>query len=188
MPYSGIWRHEKKQDKSISPLPRGEAPSSGAFVERLRVTLRAFRHRNYRLYFAGQAVSLTGAWMQQIAMSWLVYRLTGSALLLGVVSFSGQIAHLLVTPFAGVLADRFSRHRILVIMQTLAMIQAAALAFITLSGLVAVWHLVVLSLMLGIVNATEMPVRQSSSSSLWMTGRDSPTRSRLTPPSSTERA
>lgn len=152
----------RKNRTNPSPrFPGGEAPSSGAFVGRLRVTLRAFRHRNYRLYFAGQAVSLTGAWMQQIAMSWLVYRLTGSALLLGVVSFSGQIAHLLVTPFAGVLADRFSRHRILVIMQTLAMIQAAALAFITLSGLVAVWHLVVLSLMLGIVNATEMPVRQS---------------------------
>jgi MFS family permease len=134
---------------------------SGAFIDRLRDTLRAFRHRNYRLYFTGQAVSLTGAWMQQIAMSWLVYRLTGSALLLGVVSFSGQIAHLLVTPFAGVLADRFSRHRILVIMQALAMIQASALAFITLSGTVAVWHLVVLSLVLGIINATEMPVRQS---------------------------
>lgn len=135
--------------------------SATALSGRLRGTLRAFRHRNYRLYFAGQAISLTGAWMQQIAMSWLVYRLSGSALLLGVVSFSGQIAHLLVTPFAGVLADRFSRHRILVIMQSLAMLHASILAFLTLAGLVEVWHLVVLSLMLGIVNATEMPVRQS---------------------------
>ena len=140
---------------------RGGRVSSSAFIGRLRATMRAFRHRNYRLYFSGQAVSLTGAWMQQIAMSWLVYRLTGSALLLGVVGFSGQIAHLLVTPFAGVLADRYNRHRILIVTQTLAMTQAAMLAFITLSGLVAVWHLVVLSLTLGIVNATEMPVRQS---------------------------
>jgi MFS family permease len=123
--------------------------------------LRAFRHRNYRLFFGGQGLSLVGTWMQQIAVSWLVYRLTGSALVLGLVGFVGQSPALFAAPVAGVLADRFNRHRLLIILQVLAMIQASLLAFLTLSGLVAVWHLFLLAAFLGFVNAFEIPTRQS---------------------------
>jgi len=123
--------------------------------------LRAFRHRNYRLFFGGQGLSLVGTWMQQIAVSWLVYRLSGSALVLGLVGFVGQSPALFAAPVAGVLADRFNRHRLLIILQVLAMIQASLLAFLTLSGLVAVWHLFLLAAFLGFVNAFEIPTRQS---------------------------
>ncbi len=94
--------------------------------------LRALHHRNYRLFFGGQSISLIGTWMQQIAMSWLVYRLTNSALLLGVVSFSSQIPVFLLASIAGVYADRWNRHRMLVATQTLSMIQALTLALLTL--------------------------------------------------------
>ncbi|MEN6320951.1 MAG: MFS transporter [Syntrophaceae bacterium] len=123
--------------------------------------LRALYHRNYRLFFAGQGISLIGTWMQQIAMSWLVYRLTNSALLLGVVAFSSQIPIFLFASIAGVYADRWNRHRILVVTQTLAMIQALILAFLTLIGVIHVWHIIVLSIFLGVINAFDMPTRQS---------------------------
>lgn len=122
---------------------------------------RALRYRNYRLFFIGQGISLIGTWMQQVAMSWLVYSLTNSAFLLGVVAFSGLICTFLLTPFAGVLVDRMDRHRILVITQTLAMLQALALAAVVLTGSAAVWNLVVLSMALGFINAFDMPTRQS---------------------------
>jgi MFS family permease len=121
----------------------------------------ALQYRNYRLFFGGQSISLIGTWMQRIAMSWLVYRLTNSALWLGVVGFTGQIPIFLLTPFAGVLADRMNRQRILVITQTLAMIQALILALLVLTGTIAVWHIISLSIFLGIVDAFDMPVRQS---------------------------
>src|SRR5438045_4601730 len=89
-----------------------------------RGMLRAFRHRNFRLYFGGQSISLIGTWIQQIALSWTIYQLTHSSVLLGVVSFAGQLPLFIETPFAGVLVDRFNRHRILVITQTLALVQA----------------------------------------------------------------
>ena len=123
--------------------------------------LRALHHRNYRLFFGGQSISLIGTWMQQIAMSWLVYRLTNSALLLGVVGFSSQIPIFLFASIAGVYADRWNRHRILVVTQTLAMIQALILAFLTLIGTIHVWHIIVLSIFLGVINAFDMPTRQS---------------------------
>jgi len=123
--------------------------------------LRALHHRNYRLFFGGQSISLIGTWMQQIAMSWLVYRLTNSALLLGVVGFSSQIPVFLFASIAGVYADRWNRHRILVVTQILAMIQALILAFLTLMGAIQVWHIIVLSIFLGVVNAFDMPTRQS---------------------------
>ena len=123
--------------------------------------IRALRHRNYRLFFAGQGISLIGTWMQRIAMGWLVYRLTNSAFLLGLVGFTGQIPIFLLTPFAGVLADRLNRHRMLVVTQTLAMMQALALALLILTGTIAVWHIVSLSIFLGFVDALDMPVRQS---------------------------
>jgi len=119
------------------------------------------KHRNYRLYFAGQSISLVGTWMQRIAMSWLAYRLTHSPLLLGVVGFAGQIPTFILSPFAGVLADRWNRHRTLVVTQVLALIQAVILAALVLTGTVAVWHLVVLSVILGTINALDIPVRQA---------------------------
>ena len=126
-----------------------------------QTVLPALQYRNYRLFFGGQSISLIGTWMQRIAMSWLVYRLTNSALWLGVVGFTGQIPIFLLTPFAGVLADRMNRQRILVITQTLAMIQALILALLVLTGTIAVWHILSLSIFLGIVDAFDMPMRQS---------------------------
>ncbi|MDD5563755.1 MAG: MFS transporter [Thermoanaerobaculaceae bacterium] len=123
--------------------------------------LRALKSRNYRLFIAGQGVSLIGTWIQQIAMSWLVYTLTRSAFLLGVVGFSSQIGTFVLSPVAGVVADRLNRHRLLVLTQSLAMAQALAIGVLVLVHAVAVWQIVVLSLFLGIVNAFDMPARQA---------------------------
>src|SRR5712692_6492021 len=120
---------------------------------------RTLRYRNYRLFFGGQLVSLVGTWMQQVAMTWLVYRMTNSPFLLGVVGFSGQLPAFLLSAFAGVLADRWNRHRMLIVTQSLAMAQAAILAALTLTGVVAVWHIVFLSIFLGVVNAFDVPIR-----------------------------
>ncbi|HEX2964798.1 MAG TPA: MFS transporter [Oculatellaceae cyanobacterium] len=122
---------------------------------------RAFRYRNYRLFFGGQGVSLIGTWMQQIAMSWLVYRLTDSAFYLGLIGFTGQVPILFLSSFAGVLADRIHRRNLLIATQILSALQASILAILTLTGLVQVWHLVTLSLFLGCVNAFDIPTRQS---------------------------
>jgi MFS family permease len=123
--------------------------------------VRALRHRNYRLFFAGQTVSLIGTWMTRIATSWLVYRLTGSALLLGLVGFAGQIPSFLLAPFAGVLIDRWNRHRLLVVTQVLALLQSAALAALALTGVINIWHVLLLSLAQGLINAFDMPARQA---------------------------
>jgi MFS family permease len=123
--------------------------------------LRSLQHRNFRLFFGGQAVSLTGTWMQQVAMSWLVYRLTDSPFLLGVVGFSSQIPTFVFAPIAGVYADRLNRYHLLIATQTLAMVQAFVLAFLTLNGIVQVWHIIALSLFLGFVYSMDIPVRQS---------------------------
>ncbi|MDO8971380.1 MAG: MFS transporter, partial [Saprospiraceae bacterium] len=123
--------------------------------------VRALRSRNYRLFFGGQLISLSGTWMQQVALSWMVYRLTNSVLLLGVVGFVSQIPGLLFTLFAGVLADRYDRRRMLVITQALAMLQAGVLAALVLTGTVKIWHIMVLSALLGIVHAFDIPIRQS---------------------------
>ena len=137
---------------------------SGSVANRkkaLNLFLRALGSRNYRLYFFGQAVSLVGTWMQQIAMRWLVYRLTKSELLLGVVGFASDIPIFLLVPFAGVLADKFKRHRILAITQGLAALQAFILAILVITNQAAVWHIVVLGALLGIVNAFDIPARQA---------------------------
>lgn len=123
--------------------------------------LRALRHRNYRLFFSGQSVSLVGTWITRIATSWLVYRLTGSALLLGVVGFCGQIPTLLLSPFAGVLVDRVDRHRILVITQFFSMLQSFALAALALPGIIKVWEILFLQVVQGVINAFDTPARQS---------------------------
>ena len=122
---------------------------------------RALAHRNFRLYFFGQTISLIGTWMQQIAMTWLVYRLSGSPFLLGLVGFCGQIPAFVVSPVAGVLTDRWNRHRTLVITQSLAMTQAALMAVLALTGLIAVWQVIVLAVVLGLVNAFDMPTRHA---------------------------
>ncbi len=127
----------------------------------LAFVLPALKHRNYRLFLAGQGISLIGTWMQQMAMSWLVYRLSNSALLLGVVGFSSQIPAFFATPFAGILADRYNRRRMLMATQTLAMIQALILSVLVLSQRIQIWHIVILSLFLGLVNAFDIPIRQS---------------------------
>ena len=111
--------------------------------------LRALRYRNYRLFFGGQIISLVGTWITRIATSWLVYRLTGSALLLGVVGFAGQIPAFLLAPFAGIVVDRCDRHRLLVVTQTLSMLQSFALAALTLSGHITVAALIALNIVAG---------------------------------------
>lgn len=122
---------------------------------------RAMRHRNYSLFFSGQLVSMIGTWMTRIAISWLIYRLTGSALLLGVVGFAGQIPSFILAPIAGVLVDRWSRHRVLIWTQALAMLQSAALAALDLTGAMQVWHVVALAVFQGVINAFDMPARQA---------------------------
>ncbi|MDA8156914.1 MAG: MFS transporter [Actinomycetota bacterium] len=122
---------------------------------------RSLRHRNYRLFFVGQGISLIGTWMQQIAMSWLVYQLSKSALLLGVVGFAGQIPTFLLSPFAGVMADRWNKRRVLVITQTLSMLQAFALAALVLMKAILVWHIIALGILLGCVNAFDITTRQA---------------------------
>ncbi|MGH9563376.1 MAG: MFS transporter [Terracidiphilus sp.] len=122
---------------------------------------RALRHRNFRLFFGGQTISLIGTWMTRIATSWLVYRLTHSALLLGTVSFVGQIPTFLFAPFAGVWIDRLDRRQVLVWTQTLAMLQSFALAWLTFSGRITVDWILFLSAVGGIINAFDMPGRQS---------------------------
>ncbi len=127
----------------------------------LKFLARALGHRNYRLWFTGQGTSLIGTWMQQIAMSWLVYRLTSSPFLLSLVVFTGSIPMFLFASFAGTFVDRWDRHRLLLVTQAAAMIQAALLTFLTLSGHIVVWHVFVLSFFLGIVNSFDMPARQA---------------------------
>jgi MFS family permease len=122
---------------------------------------RALRHRNFRLYFAGQSISLIGTWMTRIATSWLVYRLTGSALLLGTISFAGQIPTFLLAPFAGVLVDRLNRHHVLTATQVLAMVQSFALAVLTLTHRINIPEILGLSIFQGLINAFDMPTRQS---------------------------
>ncbi len=122
---------------------------------------RSLRHRNYRLYLTGQMVSVCGTWMQQVAQGWLVYRLTGSATLLGVVGFASQIPVFALGPIAGVVTDRFSCRRIAVLTQSAALLQALLLSLLTLTGLVQPSHIILLGILLGIINAFDMPARQS---------------------------
>jgi len=127
----------------------------------LPLTFRALRHRNFRLFISGQIISLVGTWMQNVAQSWLVYRLTHSELLLGTTWFCSQIPVFALGPLGGLASDRYSRHRLVVVTQTLSMVQALALAILTLTGRVQVWHVLALSLVLGTINAIDMPARQS---------------------------
>jgi MFS family permease len=133
-------------------------PSS---VSRFKITLRALQYRNYRLFFVGQLISLVGTWMQMVAQSWLVYRLTGSSFLLGSVGFASQIPVFLLAFIGGSVADRYNRHKIVIGTQIASMVLAFVLAILTLTNAIQVWHIFVLSALLGVVNAFDMPVRQA---------------------------
>jgi MFS family permease len=130
-------------------------------MDRFRSTTRALRHRNFRLFFFGQIISLIGTWMQTVAQSWLVYRITGSSALLGSVSFAGQIPVFLFSPAGGVLADRYSRHRIVIATQSVSMLLALVLAALTLTRVITVPEIFVLAALLGTVNAFDGPARQA---------------------------
>jgi MFS family permease len=143
------------RDGNGAGVPRSKISNKARFI------FRAFSSRNYRLFFAGQGVSLIGTWTQQVALSWLVYRLTGSAFLLGVVAFSNQIPTLFLGPLAGIVADRWERKHLLLWTQGLSMVQALVLAALVLTGVIEPWHIVVLSVFIGTVNAFDIPVRQS---------------------------
>jgi MFS family permease len=144
----------KRKTSAPAVQPKARATGVGFMV-------RALAHRNYRLFFSGQSISLIGTWMTRIATSWLVYRLTNSALLLGVVGFAGQMPSFLLAPFAGVLVDRWNRHRLLVWTQILAMLQSFALGVLTLTGRIQIWHVILLSVFQGLINAFDMPGRQA---------------------------
>lgn len=137
------------------------APVGSGITDKLKHTFRALQSRNFRLFISGQLVSLAGTWIQQLAMSWLVYRLTHSGLLLGLVAFLNQGPGLLIAPFAGLLADRYDRRKLLILTQSLAMVQALVLAYLTLSGQIQQWHILILSAFLGVVTGLDIPVRQS---------------------------
>ncbi|MCF4969580.1 MFS transporter [Nostoc sp. CMAA1605] len=126
-----------------------------------QLQLPAFRSRNYRLFFVGQGISLIGTWMTQLATVWLVYALTHSALMLGLVGFTSQIPNFFLAPFGGVFVDRFSRYRTLIATQILAMIQSLALAVLVFTGVVQIWHIIALSLLQGFINALDAPARQA---------------------------
>src|SRR5215831_12926882 len=119
--------------------------------------VRALRSRNYRLFFAGQSISLIGTWMTRLATSWLVFRLTDSAWLLGTVSFAGQVPAFFLGPLAGVLVDRWNRYRTLVVTQVLSMLQSLTIAALAVAGVITVWEIVLLALAQGFINAFDMP-------------------------------
>jgi len=130
-------------------------------IEAVKSVFSSLSSRNYRIYFAGQGISLIGTWMQNIAMSWLIYRLTGSVFLLGLIGFTSQIPTFVLSPFTGVLTDRYNRRRIMVLAQVFFMLQAFTMAMLVLYNLIVVWHIIVLSLFFGIISAFDAPARQS---------------------------
>src|ERR1700738_4881704 len=151
--------------KNRVPLPGdrtnegGKAASDLGF--RLQAGGKALRHRNFQLVFGGQLISLVGTWMQSVAQAWLVYRRTGSGLLLGSVGFVSQIPVFLLAPLGGIAADRLNRQRVVIATQVASMLLAFVLAWLTLSGRIEVWHVFVLAALLGVVNAFDIPGRQS---------------------------
>jgi len=151
----------REEDASAAVVPASMEPRPVQAKLGVRTTLRALRHRNFQLFFSGQFVSLCGTWMQSVAQDWLVYRLTGSALLMSLVAFAGQIPVLLLSPVAGIVADRRNRQYTVIATQTFSMLIALTLAALTLLKVVKVWEIVILATSLGIVNAFDVPARQS---------------------------
>ena len=138
-----------------------KSPENNSKISGFRLIFRALRYRNYRLFFYGQTTSLVGTWMQQTALSWLVYRMTNSPFLLGIVGFSGQIPSFIFSPLAGVIADRYNRRSMLIFTQILAMAQALILTGLVFTKTITVWHIIALSIFLGLVNSFDMPLRQA---------------------------
>ena len=159
---------------NIVGTPPDEPPAEQELAElvhpRRSGLLKVFRHRNYRLFFTGQLISLMGSWMQNTAQPWLVYSLTHSTFLLGVTSFCSTVPVFLMTPFGGMVADRVDRRKFLLVTQSAAMLQAAILAALTLSGVVQVWEIICLALIAGLINSFDIPSRQSMT--LDMVGRE----------------
>jgi MFS family permease len=151
----------QKKRKMENTFPVRKADDQEVELSRWQVAWRALRHRNFQLFFSGQLISLIGTWMQSVAQSWLVYRLTGSALLLGAVGFASQIPVFLIAPFGGITADRHNRQYIVIATQTASMLLAFILAALTLLHKVQVWHIFILAALLGVVNAYDIPGRQS---------------------------
>ena len=152
---------QEEQLAARSAAERDETAARARNNSRLAVTLRALRHRNFQLFFTGQLISLIGTWMQTVAQSWLVYRMTGSSLLLGTVAFASQIPIFLLAPLGGTVVDRVNRHRVVISTQVSAMILAFILAALTLTHRITVWEIVVLASLLGVVNAFDIPGRQA---------------------------
>lgn len=128
---------------------------------RISLLFRSIRHRNYRLFFSGQIISLTGSWMQYVAIAWLVYRITDSVAMLGLIGFAGQIPIFLLSPFTGALIDRWSRHKVLIITQIFLMILAFILVYLFYSGSIEVWQIFVISIVTGITHSFDITARQS---------------------------
>lgn len=131
------------------------------FKNKVESTFRALKYKNYKLFFYGQCISLIGTWIQQIALNWLVYRLTHSALMMGVTVFAVTIPSLFLSPFLGVIVDRVNKYRALIITQTIFMILAGVLGILTITNTVQIWHIVVLGVLMGITNTFDMPLRQA---------------------------
>jgi MFS family permease len=156
-----LWESDRELLRSTVEQEKQEFARPASRQSRLGLAVRALRHRNFQLFFAGQAISLIGTWMQTVAQSWLVYRMTGSALLLGTVGFASQIPVFIMAPIGGIVADRHNRRRVVIGTQCSSMILAAILAFLTLSGRIHVWQIMVLAAGLGVVNAFDIPARQA---------------------------
>jgi len=145
----------------MTSLPHTNSDESAPQASRVPHGLRALRHRNFQLFFGGQLISLVGTWMQNVAQSWLVYKLTGSSFWLGATGFAGQIPVFLIAPVGGIVADRKNRRHVVIATQTFSMLLALILAGLTLAHAVQVWHVIVLAALLGVVNAFDIPARQS---------------------------
>jgi MFS family permease len=157
---------EAELEEPMVATPPGEPPSEQELEDLARPSsalalLTVFRHRNYRLFFAGQLVSLMGTWMQSVAQAWLVYRLTHSPFLLGLTSFCAQVTVFFMASFGGMIADRVDRRKMLLITQGLSMVQAAILAGLTIAGVVQVWEIIVLAFGIGLINSVDVPTRQA---------------------------
>jgi MFS family permease len=163
------------RDGGLTSTPPNEPPAEQEIADlgsasSALALLNVFRHRNYRLFFSGQLVSLMGTWMQTVAQAWLVYSLTHSTLLLGFTSFCAQVTVFFMASFGGMIADRVDRRKMLIVTQSLAMLQAAILAVLTLTHVVQVWEIIALAFGLGLINSVDVPTRQSMT--LDMVGRE----------------
>src|SRR5579863_8256674 len=152
---------EHESLRSVLQEEKQEFARPASRESKLALAVRALRHRNFQLFFAGQLISLVGTWMQTVAQSWLVYRMTNSAFLLGLVGFASQIPVFVMAPIGGIVADRHNRRRVVIATQTASMILAGVLAALTLSHVIQVWQIMVLASALGVVNAFDIPARQS---------------------------